>query len=142
MNKNKLFRFFCVGFCIFLLALLFRVIPAFGQNLGPARTAAIRELSAHVARGVPFAVQEAEIIDAVEAGLAVADIEADIVIARSLYAAYVAGEPLSKKQRELLARWREKRGQFQVSPIWLTPVIKKVGDMGGCAHVQQLGDLA
>src|SRR2546426_9238189 len=73
-------------------------------TLGEHRASALKDLSSSRAGGAPFAIQEIEIIDAFEAGLPIASIEADITISRALYAAYVAGKPLNREQQELLGR--------------------------------------
>src|SRR3954466_2317999 len=56
------------------------------------RATALRKLITKHAAGAPFAIQEVELLDAFEAGLPLASIEADAVVARVLYKAYVAGE--------------------------------------------------
>lgn len=56
--------------------------------------------------GVPFAAHELEILDAWQDGLPVAQIEALVLISRSLYNVYVAGTPADSATDDLLGRWR------------------------------------
>jgi len=75
------------------------------NTLDESRAARLKELIGQRASGVPFAVQEIEILDAFQAGLSITSVEADVVIARALYDTYVAGKPLGK-ERDLLERYR------------------------------------
>ena len=70
------------------------------------RAAILRKLSIKRQSGAPFAIQEIEILDAFEAGLTIALIEADIVISRTLYDVYVAGKTPTPEQRNLLGPYR------------------------------------
>ncbi|MEP6601430.1 MAG: hypothetical protein ABJB49_06410, partial [Nitrospirota bacterium] len=76
------------------------------RTLDESRAATLNKLIAGRASGVPFAIQEIEVLDAFEAGLSIASIEADVVISRAVYDAYVAGNQLSEKQRDVLGRYR------------------------------------
>src|SRR4029453_14433160 len=56
--------------------------------------------------GAPFAPQEIEVLDAFEAGLPIADVEAEVVLSRAIYDAYVAGRPPSADQADRLGAYR------------------------------------
>src|SRR3954447_14255848 len=74
-------------------------------TLDEARTAAIDKLLVARASGVPFAIQEIEILDAYEAGVSIANIEADLLATRTIYAAYLARTPLTTEQKDLVGRY-------------------------------------
>ncbi|HEY6119107.1 MAG TPA: DUF4214 domain-containing protein [Pyrinomonadaceae bacterium] len=70
------------------------------------RDSVLTKLAVKRRSGIPFAIQEIEILDAFEARLPIATIEADVVISRVLYDAYVAGRSLNQAQSDLLATYR------------------------------------
>src|SRR4051794_1371902 len=74
-------------------------------TLDEARSAAIDKLLVARASGVPFAIQEIEILDAYEAGVSIASIEADLLATRTIYAAYLARRPLTAEQKDLVGRY-------------------------------------
>lgn len=76
------------------------------NTLDEQRVSHLQDLIRLRASGVPFAVHEIEILDAFEAGLQIASIEADTVISRVIYDAYVAGKTLTGDQRNVLERYR------------------------------------
>jgi len=61
------------------------------------------------ASGTPFAEHEIEILDAMNAGLSVAQIEAETLQSRVIYRMFVEGSPTSDADRDLVQRWREYR---------------------------------
>ncbi|MDE3246308.1 MAG: proprotein convertase P-domain-containing protein, partial [Acidobacteriota bacterium] len=54
-----------------------------------------------------FSPEELAILDAYNAGLPIATIEADVLVSRALYHRYIVGTPLSADQADLLARYQD-----------------------------------
>lgn len=77
-----------------------------------ALATALDKLSVARRGGEPFAIQESEILDAWEAGLPVAGIEAEILASRAIYDVYVAGRRTARQvENDLVGRWRSYLGQ-------------------------------
>jgi len=75
--------------------------------LDSQRQAALEKLSAQLIAGAPFAEEEKEILRTFKAGQPIPDLDADVLISRALYDYYVANQPLSKEQHELLERYAQ-----------------------------------
>jgi peptidase C25-like protein len=78
--------------------------PASG--LDPERQAAMAKLYSQVRAGGPASEEEADILRRFAGGLPISQVEADVVIARALYAYYISGSELTREQEILLARYR------------------------------------
>ena len=89
-----------------LLVLFFLSASVLASSLDDQSTTALKKLSKQRAGGAPFAIQEIEILDAVDAGLPIAQIEAEIVISRALYEVFVAGKPAREGQAKLIDGYR------------------------------------
>jgi subtilisin-like proprotein convertase family protein len=73
----------------------------------PDLVTALDKLSVARRGGEPFAIQEIEILDAWEAGLPIAGVEAEILVSRAIYHVYVAGRlPAQPVEGSLIDRWR------------------------------------
>jgi len=75
--------------------------------LDSQRQAALEKLSAQLIAEAPFAEEEKEILRTFKAGQPIPDLDADVLISRALYDYYVANQPLSKEQHELLERYAQ-----------------------------------
>ena len=71
------------------------------------REAALKQLYLNVREGAPIAREEAQLLSWLEAGVALTDLELDVLVSRALYDFHVANRPLTARQQELLDRYRE-----------------------------------
>ena len=76
------------------------------SGLDPERQAAMASLYSQVRAGAPASEEEADILRRFGGGLPITQLEADVVIARALFAYYVSGSELTKQQEVLLARYK------------------------------------
>src|ERR1700754_310622 len=77
------------------------------SNLDSARELALQELYSQIRGGAPCSIEEKQFLDRFINNLPLSETEADTVISRALYARYVTGQELSKKQKRLLKRYEE-----------------------------------
>lgn len=66
---------------------------------------ALNDLASLRARGVPLAEHEIEILEAWQAGFAVAQIEADALLSGAIYRRFVEGSATTVAERDLIRRW-------------------------------------
>ncbi len=78
---------------------------------GDEDVAALADLRRLRAKGLPFAEHELEILDAWEAGMPVAGIEAETLLSGAIYRLFVEGSPASAADRDLIRRWRAYRAE-------------------------------
>ena len=78
--------------------------PASG--LDPERHSAMATLYSQVRAGAPASEEEVEILRRFAGGQSISQLEADVVIARALYAHYISGSELTREQDRLLARYK------------------------------------
>lgn len=78
--------------------------PASG--LDPGRQAAMAKLYSQTRAGAPASEEESDVLRRFADGLLISQLEADVVIARALYAYYVSGSELTREQEILLARYK------------------------------------
>jgi uncharacterized repeat protein (TIGR01451 family) len=71
----------------------------------PGRGARIQKMIKSLRAGESYSPEERAIMDAFNAGLPVANIEADVLISRALYNKYITREALSEEQSDLLGRY-------------------------------------
>lgn len=76
-------------------------------TLDSERQAALEKLHAQLISGAPFAEEEKDILRRFEAGQPIPDLDADVLISRALYDYYVADQPLSREQQDLLSRYTQ-----------------------------------
>jgi uncharacterized repeat protein (TIGR01451 family) len=72
----------------------------------PWRDGVLIGLLKRLKAGRPFAPEERAILDAYNAGLAISQLEADVLASRALYNKYVAGKPVSPDHEALLERYK------------------------------------
>ncbi len=72
----------------------------------PWRDGVLIGLLKRLKAGRPFAPEERAILDAYNAGLAISQLEADVLASRALYNKYVAGKPVSPEHELLLERYK------------------------------------
>src|SRR6266404_2582684 len=75
--------------------------------LDSQRQSALEKLRAQFNAGAPFAAEEQDILNRFGASQPITDLEADVLISRALYDYYVADQPLSKEQQDLLSRYQQ-----------------------------------
>ncbi len=78
--------------------------PASG--LDAERQAAMAKLYSQVRAGAPASEEEGDILRRFAGGLPISQLEADVVIARALYAYYISRSELTREQEILLARYK------------------------------------
>jgi hypothetical protein len=81
-------------------------ISRISDNSG-SRQAALEKLYDQLKSGAPFSEEEALILGQFGKGYPLSDLEADVLISRSLYDYYVAGSELTKEQETLLSRFAQ-----------------------------------
>ncbi len=97
-----------------------------GRTDAPAASGKLDELAADAERGAyldalvkqldsgaPFSLEETRILRRYASGGRLSTYQADVVISRALYAAYVTGEALSSEQAKVLGQYRLFRSRFE-----------------------------
>ncbi len=72
----------------------------------PWRDGALLGLLKRVEAGAAFAPEELAILDAYNVGLPISQLEADVLVSRALYRAYIAGQKVSEEHAALLERYK------------------------------------
>src|SRR5687768_4350535 len=75
--------------------------------LDPQRQAALQKLLSDLKAGAPFSEEEVVLLRRFEAGGALADLEADVVISRALYDYFILAKELSREQQEVYDRYSQ-----------------------------------
>ncbi len=75
--------------------------------LDPQRQAALQKLLSELKGGAQFSEEETILLRKFEAGGAISDLEADIVISRALYDLFILAKELSREQQEVFDRYSQ-----------------------------------
>jgi uncharacterized repeat protein (TIGR01451 family) len=97
------------------------------SDLDPERESALRELYSQIEQGAPSSIEESQVLYRFIKGSPLSAMEADTVISRALYARYVTGSELSRKQKKLLKSYEK--------------LVKERGGMIADLKVKQAGPL-